>query len=324
MRILVVGAGATGGYFGAKLALAGRDVTFLVRPGRAAVLRERGLRITGHGEAVTVAPALVTADRIDSPYDLILLSVKATALDSALEDIMPAVGPGTAIVPFLNGMAHLDALNARFGKDRVLGGVVFVMTALDDNGDIVRLGPMESVGFGEQDGSDSARVHAIHTALGEAGFATPVFDDVIGEMWSKWVFISSIGALTCLMRGPVGDIVAVPGGADLGPAIVAEAAAVAAAAGYPVAEDRLASLRATVTAPGSPTTSSMYRDLVSGVPTEHEQILGDLTSRARGLGVATPVLELAAMSLRVHEHRTSARRPDPLPTPPTGPGSATP
>jgi 2-dehydropantoate 2-reductase len=304
VRILVVGAGATGGYFGARLAMADRDVTFLVRPRRAAELSERGLRITGQGEDVVLRPKLVTADRLTTPYDLILLSVKATALDAALADITPAVGPDTTIVPFLNGMAHLDALNARFGKDRVLGGVVFVMTVLDENGDVVRLAPPRLVGFGEQDGTRSARLREVAAALGDAGFDTPVFDDVIGEMWSKWVFISSIGALTCLMRAPIGDVVAAPGGDGLGPAIVAEGASVAAAAGYPVPEDRLASLRATVTEPGSPTSSSMYRDLVAGAPTEHEHVLGDLVARARELSVATPMLDLATMSLRVHQRRT--------------------
>jgi 2-dehydropantoate 2-reductase len=267
-------------------------------------LTERGLRITGQGEDIVLRPNLVTADRLTTPYDLILLSVKATALAAALDDITPAVGPDTTILPFLNGMAHLDACNARFGKDRVIGGVVFVMTALDEDGDIQRLAPMQSVGFGEQDGTRSARLREVAATLGDAGFDTPVYDDVIGEMWSKWVFISSIGALTCLMRAPVGDIAAVPGGADLGPAIVAEGAAVAAAAGYAVPEDRLAGLRATVSQPGSPTTSSMYRDLTTGVPTEHEHVLGDLVARARELSVATPLLDLATMSLRVNEHKT--------------------
>lgn len=305
MRILVVGAGATGGYFGGLLASAGRDVTFLVRPARAAALRDRGLRITGLGEDRTLEPKLVTAAELTAPYDLILLSVKATGLAAALDDVAPAVGPDTTIVPFLNGMAHLDALNDRFGAAKVLGGVVFVFTTLDEQGDIVRLGPVHSVGVGEQDGTETTRLRDVHAALSGAGFDTPVHPDVLAQMWSKWVFISGIGALTCLMRGTVGDIVAVPGGADLGPAIVAEAAAIAAAAGYPVPDDRLATLRGTVTEPGSPIVSSMYRDLMNGSPTEVEHILGDLVSRARALSVATPLLDLATMHLRVAGHRIS-------------------
>lgn len=310
MRILVAGAGATGGYFGARLALAGRDVTFLVRPKRAAALRERGLRITGVGDDLAVDPKLVTASDLTAPYDLILLSVKATGLDAALDDITPAVGPDTTIVPFLNGLAHVDTLNARFGKEKVLGGVVFVTTTLNDEGDIVRLGPWQSIGVGEQDGTATTRLRDILTELGGAGFDALTYDDVIGEMWHKWVFITSIGALTCLMRGSVGDVVAVPGGAELGPAIVAEGASIAAAAGHPVPGERLAGIRGNVTQEGSPATSSMYRDLVAGVPTEVEHVFGDLVGRARELSVPTPLLDLATMHLRVHEKRIRSARQD--------------
>lgn len=155
MKILVVGAGATGGYFGALLARAGQDVTFLVRPARAAVLRERGLRVVGRDEEWVLTPRLVTADELTGPYDLVLLSVKSTGLDRAVEDIAPAVGPDTAVVPLLNGLAHIDALNTRFGAAAVLGGVAKVVTALDDSGDIRRLAPLAHLAFGEQDGTVS-------------------------------------------------------------------------------------------------------------------------------------------------------------------------
>lgn len=306
MRILVVGAGATGGFFGAKLAMAGRDVTFLVRKGRADTLRERGLRILDLGEDQVITPNLVTAEALATTYDLILLSVKATALPQAIEDMAPAVGPTTTIVPFLNGMAHLDTLNARFGAARVLGGVVMVATTVNGDGDIARLSPLGSITVGEQDGRPSDRVRRVADALGGAGFDFAVVDDVIGAMWSKWVFITTVGAVTCLMRGAVGDVVAVPGGADLGPALAAEGAAIAAAAGFPVPDGQLSFVTATVTAAGSPATSSTYRDLVAGLPTEGEHLYGDLVARARALSVPTPLLDLATMHLRVHEHRLAS------------------
>jgi 2-dehydropantoate 2-reductase len=305
MRILVVGAGATGGYFGALLAMAGREVIFLVRPRRAAALRERGLRIIDGGEEQRIEPQLVTAAELTSPYDLVLLSVKATALAATMDDMAAAIGPNTSIVPFLNGMAHIDALNARFGAAAVLGGAIVVSTTLNEDGDIVRLAPLASLAVGEQDGSTTPRLGEIETALGGAGFEFAVHTDIAAQMWAKWVFISTVSALTCLMRGPVGDIVAVPGGTDLGPAILAEAAAIAEAAGFPVPAERLAGVRATVTEAGSPTTSSLYRDLVAGRPTEVEQILGDLVARARVLSVATPLLDLATMHLRVHQRRSA-------------------
>ncbi|MEV6549095.1 ketopantoate reductase family protein [Streptomyces sp. NPDC051597] len=308
MKILVVGAGATGGYFGALLARAGRDVTFLVRPRRAAVLRERGLRLTGSGEDEVLTPRLVTADEITGPYDLVLLSVKSTALEQAVEDLAPAVGPGTAIVPLLNGIRHLDVLNGRFGKEAVLGGVAKVITTLNDEGDIVRLAPLAVLVLGEQDGGTSARTEEIRAVLAGAGIDASVSPDILAAMWHKWVFITTLSTVTCLMRGEVGDVVAVPGGAGIGPAVLAEGAAVAAAAGFPVPGSEREFTTSLVTQAGSTFASSMYRDLVSGSPTEVEHVFGDLTARARALAVPTPLLDLATAHLRVHQHRVEAGR----------------
>ncbi|MFH8575283.1 ketopantoate reductase family protein [Streptomyces zaomyceticus] len=309
MRILVVGAGATGGYFGALLARAGQDVTFLVRPARAEALRERGLRIVGRDEAWVLTPRLVTADVLDGPYDLVLLSVKSTGLDGAIEDIAPAVGPDTVVVPLLNGLAHMDALNARFGSASVLGGVAKVVTTLDDAGDIRRLAPLAHLTLGEQEGADTARAARIRAVLEEAGIASPEPAHAVTAMWHKWVFITTLGAVTSLMRGTVGDVYDAPGGPELGPAVLDEAAAVAAAAGHPVPAAERAATLAVVSVPGSPMVPSLYRDLAAGRPTEVEHLFGDLTDRARSLGVATPLLDLATLHLRVHQRRVTAGKP---------------
>ncbi|MFI9207905.1 ketopantoate reductase family protein [Streptomyces sp. NPDC053253] len=303
MKILVVGAGATGGYFGALLARSGQDVTFLVRPARAAALRERGLRVVGRDEEWVLTPRLVTAAELTGPYDLVLLSVKSTGLDRAVEDIAPAVGPDTAVVPLLNGLAHIDVLNARFGASAVLGGVAKVVTTLDDSGDIRRLAPLAHLAFGEQDGTVSARVEKIRAVFDASGIDAPVPDRVMTAMWHKWVFITTFGAVTSLMRGTVGDVYDTPGGPALGPAVLDEAAAVAAAAGHPVPEAERAATLAVVSASGSPMVPSLYRDLTAGHPTEVEHLFGDLTDRARTLGVATPLLDLATLHLRVHQRR---------------------
>lgn len=306
MRILTVGAGATGGYFGARLARAGRDVTFLVRPRRAEALRARGLRVTGPGEEeIVLTPRLVTADTLAGTYDLVLLSVKSTGLEAAVRDLAPAVGPGTAIVPLLNGMAHLDRLADRFGEAAVLGGVAKVVTTLNEHGDIVRLAPPVVLLTGERDGRPSARVDAVRGVLAGAGIDTPEVPGIVGAMWHKWVFITTLVAATSLARGAVGEINAVPGGTEFGRAVLAEAAAVSAAAGYPVPESELAFTARTLAAPDSPLTPSMYRDLVAGHPTEVEHVLGDLAARARALAVATPLLDLAALQLRVHQRRVA-------------------
>jgi 2-dehydropantoate 2-reductase len=302
MTILVVGAGATGGFFGERLSRAGREVTFLVRPYRAEALRARGLRVVGLGQEERVDPKVVTADEIDHTYDVVLLTVKATGLAQALDDLAPAVGAHTRIVPFLNGMAHLDRLIGRFGAEAVFGGVVMVATQLNAAGDVVQLSPMASIETGPLKGPDE-RLDEVAGQLGDAGFDFTVTDDILGAMWRKWVMIATLGALTCLLRAPVGDIVASRGGADAAREILAEAASVAASAGHPVPKPRLDAIAGMVTEPGSQLASSMYRDLNETAGTEVEQILGDLVDRAHRDGLATPMLDLATLHLRVYEHR---------------------
>jgi 2-dehydropantoate 2-reductase len=308
MTILVVGAGATGGYFGARLAQAGRDVSFLVRPRRAEQLRERGLRIVGQGADQVVTPRLVTTDQLAGHADVVLVAVKVTALEAAVADFAPAVGPRTLVIPFLNGMSHLATLNGRFGEQAVLGGVVLVATQLSDEGDIVQLAPSASLQIGAQDRSRTDRLQAAYDQLSGAGFDLSISDDIVAGMWHKWVFIATVGALTCLMRGTVGEIVAVPGGRGLGPAILAEASAVSAAAGYPVPVPATAATTQAITQDGSPLTSSMSRDLADGRPVEVEPVLADLASRGSALGVPTPLLDLATMHLRVYNRKLDGAR----------------
>jgi len=304
----VVGAGATGGYFGARLQEAGRDVTFLVRPRRADVLRERGLRISGLGAETVLTPRLVTAPGLDTGYDLVFVSVKAMALPAAIEDMSRAVGTETTVVPFLNGMAHMDALNDAFGPEAVLGAAARVITTVADNGDIVQLAPLADMVIGEQEGGVSERVRGIEYVLSGAGFEVAVSSDIRTAMWHKWVFISTLGALNTLVRGSVGEAVAAEGGDQLGPAIAAEAATVSAAAGHPLPGHTMRNIVAFMTRPGSTDTASLYRDLVAGRPTEAEQIFGDLTARARVLGVPTPLLDLATLSLRVSDTRLAHQK----------------
>lgn len=308
MKILVVGAGATGGYFGARLVRAGRDVTFLVRAERAGRLARRGLRITGLGEQTVVTPRLVRAGDIDAPYDVILLSVKATGLEQALDDIAPAVGPDSLIVPVLNGIRHIEALAARFGEAAVLGGVAMVSTTLDAEGDIVRLADVQSLRYGARTARAPGRLTELHRTLSDAGFATGLSDDIDGEMWAKWVFIAAVGAVTCLMRGSVGEVEAVPGGTAFAEGVVDECASVAAAAGHPVPATDLERTRATVTTAGSPATSSLYRDVTEGRGAEVEHILGDLVARAQRFGLAVPLLDLSTMHLRVYQNRVEDAR----------------
>src|SRR5215207_2580797 len=166
MRFLVVGAGATGGYFGGRLLEAGRDVTFLVRPARAQRLAAAGLTIASPAGDVSLRPpSPVLAAELRAPFDAVLLSSKAYDLGDAIDSFAPAVGPDTAVVPLLNGMRHLDTLDARFGAGRVLGGSCFISTRLDEGGHIAHVSDIHRLTFGERAGGRSPRVESLAAAL---------------------------------------------------------------------------------------------------------------------------------------------------------------
>jgi 2-dehydropantoate 2-reductase len=306
MRVLVVGAGSTGGYFGGRLAHAGRDVTFLVRPARAGQLRRDGLHIVSpHGD-LTVTPHLVTADAIGGPYDFVLLTVKAFALDAAIADVAGAIGPDTMIVPVLNGMRHIETLVARFGDAAVLGGIAFISTTMDDAGRIVHLGKPHDLTYGERAGGTSERVAALDATMQGAGFTARVSERIIPEMWEKWITLASLGGINCLMHGSIGDVVAASGGAAFATAFVDECVTAASAGGAQPAPVFVEKIRTMMTTPGSPFTSSMYRDLQAGSDVEADQIIGDLFARGTAGGATLPLLGAAYTSLKVYQAQRSA------------------
>lgn len=300
MRILVIGAGAVGGYFGGRLAAAGRDVTFLVRAGRAEQLRRTGLQIKSTQGDVTIQPKLMLAAEIDDPFDLIILSTKAYSLDAAIDDFAPAIGPQTAILPLLNGMRHVDTLVARFGEAAVLGGTTRIVADLDSEGIVHQLGTWHDFTCGERDKSLSPRIQGIDATLRDCGFPTTLSPDILSAMWSKWVLLSSMAAITCLLRGSVGEVVAVPGGLETVHALIAESSAIATANGYPQTQEFLAQHTARMTQPGSSLTASMFRDLQKGAPVEVEHILGDFLARGQAHGVETPLLRAAYVQLSIY------------------------
>ena len=306
MKILIVGAGSTGGYFGARLTQAGRDVTFLVRPARAAALRERGLQVLSPRGNFSIVPKLVLASEIDKPFDIVLVTVKAFGLPAAIEDFAAAVGPETMILPVLNGMKHVDDLQARFGPERVVGGVCRVSTMLDAQGRIVHLAPLHELVYGELDGRSTARIEALHAFMSDAGFDAHLSAHIAQDLWNKWMLLATLGGICALARGNIGEIVASDGGVDFVRAFLAEATAVATAAGFAPSAPALEFILGVLTAPGSPMTSSMYRDLVAGDRVEADQILGDLRARARLAGVATPLVSAAFIQLDIYQRRRAA------------------
>lgn len=301
MRILVVGAGAIGGYFGGRLLAAGQDVTFLVRPRRAAQLAETGLVIHSSRGDLQQPVHTVQADALDTRYDLVLLSCKSFDLADAIESFAPAVGPDTMILPLLNGMAHLDQLEARFGPRAVLGGQCAISLTLDDNGHVRHLGEMQALTFGERDGGVTPRVEAVAAAFANANAGARLSQAILRDMWEKWVFIAAIAGITCLMRAPIGDIVAA-GGSDMAVSLFDEAAGIATRQGVAPRPEAIQRGHAMLTTPGSLFTASMLRDVERGARTEAEHILGDLLARGGEPAVGS-VLHSAVVHLRAYEAR---------------------
>jgi 2-dehydropantoate 2-reductase len=312
MRILIVGAGAIGGYFGGRLLEAGVDVTFLVRPRRAAELALSGLIIKSpKGEAILKKPPTVRAEDLRDPYDLILLSCKAYDLDDAIVSFAPAVGPKTSILPLLNGMRHLEVLENRFERDRVLGGQCLIAVTLDEHRQIVHLNNTHELSFGERDAPSSDRVRAIAEEMASAAFDTRLSDQIVQEMWEKWVFLTALAGSTCLMRAAIGDIIQAPNGSHIVLDLLEECAAVAQANGHQPRAANMQRSRAALTATGSPLTASMLRDIERGAPVEADHIVGDLIRRGTQTDARVSdltLLRVAYASLKAYEARENRLR----------------
>ena len=308
MRILVLGAGAVGGYFGGRLAEAGKDVTFLVRGTRAAALAQHGLKVISPLGDFQVPVKVATADRVGGPYDLVVLTAKHYDLDAAIAAIRPGVDAGTAVLPLLNGLMHLDRLDAAFGAERVFGGVAYVGAVLQPDGSIRHVNRLSGIAFGERQGGITERAKAIEQLFASTPVSAPANDNIMLEMWEKFVFISAMAGMNCLMRGNIGEIIATRDGEALMLEALAECQRVAEAAGCSPRSQSRERVQAILTERGGINSASMRQDLEAGRRTEADAILGDMLRRADGFGINTPVLRAAYCHLQVHENRLAARQ----------------
>jgi len=310
MRILVLGAGAIGGYFGGRLLQAGADASFLVRERRAGQLRENGLVVRSpHGDFTLPARALL-GSQIDAPFDLVVLTCKAYDLEGAIEAIGPAVGASTCVLPLLNGIAHIERLTAAFGPPRVAGGSCAIPATLTADGEVVQLGTFHSIVFGRLPGTSpdaQPKLEALRALYATTPVPVELSEDMTTALWEKFVGLASLAAMTCLMRAPVGAIL----DSDDGPALMAEAFDVcrrtAEAAGSPPRPAAVDRFRAMLGDRASTLTASMLRDLESGGRTEGEHIVGDMLRRARAAGIEPGPLRAAWCHLQAAE-RLRARK----------------
>lgn len=305
MKILIVGAGALGGYFGGRLLQAGRDVTFLVRENRAKQLASTGGLVIRSplGDATIANPPLMMADQITTHYDVVIVCCKGYALDECMESIAPAVGPDTLLLPVLNGMRHLDKLIERFGGNHVLGGRCTIFADMDSHGRIIHENDIQIFSFGELDGTITPRVSQVEEALSGAGFKAILCQDIMQEMWEKWVMIVSMAGTNCLMRAPVCDVVAAEA-ERVALAINRECSLIAALNGHAPRAEAAEMARKFLTNPKLAQAASMLKDVEKGRRTEVEHVVGDLLARVPGdYRQFFPVLAIVYSHLRTYEAR---------------------
>ena len=301
MRILILGAGGIGGYYGGRLAAAGVDVTFLVRPRRAALLAAHGLVLKSPLGDLTQQVKTVTADTVRPGYDAIIMSCKAYDLEDAIAAIRPA-SEGALILPQLNGMAHLDRLDAEFGRDRVLGGVAGIAVTLTADGEVHHLNKLATFVTGPRSPAAEAKCAALAVELAKGGFDFRNSADIVQDMWEKWVFLCSLAAMCCLLRGNVGQIVrSSAGGAGLMLAMVEDCAAAAAAAGHAPRDAHRANTSKQLSDPNGAWEASMLRDIRAGNPVEADHVAGDMLARARAAGRDAALLQAAYAHLKIYQ-----------------------
>lgn len=305
MRYLILGAGALGGYFGGMLLKGGADVTFLVRPRRAAQLRRDGLIVkTQDGGELRTQVRTALEGELAGQYDVVLLCCKAYDLDSAMDAIAAAVGPETTILPLLNGVRHLEVLASRFGRRAVLGGLTVINAALLADGAIQQSQVRVNItAIGELDGSASARSLDIKTSLETGGIIVQVSDNITAMMWEKFYGFVCSATVATLCRSRSGSIARAPDGSAFVSAVIDECARVVTELGHPpiASLDSGGQLKALFAQPGLNYGPSILIDMEDGRATEGEHTIGDMAERAARAGISAPLLTAALCNLQAYE-----------------------
>lgn len=301
MRTLILGAGAIGGYMGARLIESGGDVTLLARGNRLAHLQRDGLIVESPLCNVSVPAPVDTSRLTREPPHLIVIACKAPALESALSAISPFVGDGTRLLPILNGVAHLDVLRRRFPGAIVLGGLTHGALTLRADGVIAHLSPFFSVTVGLAPRGRDAVADDFVQLFSSDGAAARASGHILQDMWNKFVFLTTLAAATCLMRSSVGTILATNDGRAIMSELLDECRTVARAEGFEPDAAAMAPYAQSLMETGSPLTASMLRDINNGFHTEADHIVGDMLKRARKHSIPAPILRLAYTHLQCHE-----------------------
>lgn len=301
MKILIVGAGAIGGYFGGRLLEKGEDVTFLVRARRKEKLESTGLNIQSVNGDCRLTPQLITKDHEPEVYDVVLLSTKSYQLAGAIEDMRPFVGEKTMVLPLLNGISHVDQLIEAFGEQSVIGGLCFVEATLDEEGTIVQASPMNQLVYGERSGEKTDRINRLKESFDGTKADFVLSDNIEQEMWHKYLFITALSGITTLFEQPIGPIRELESGQRTIAALLKELETVMEAIGAPIKSGVSGKLLEKMNSMGEGMKSSMQRDAEKSQPIEADHLQGYLLEKANEQGIAVPVLEAIYTKLKLYE-----------------------
>ena len=308
MRILVMAAGAVGGYFGSLLARAGNDVLFIARGDNLEAIGQHGLRVKSVTSGSFIVP-VAASDRIDSSWtaDLVLFCVKGYQNAVAIETIRPAVGKSTAVLTLQNGLGSGDELAEGIGADHVLLGAAYVDAAHPAPGVYEEHGGACRIVFAELDGTASARCSKLAGTFADSGIECEVADDIQQALWNKLVYICGLSGMTCITRSRFAEVMDTPETAELTLAVVREVAAVGTAVGVNLGDDVVERTMSILRGDKDHLLSSMHADLMAGRPLEVGNLNGRVSQLGRDYGVPTPVNDLIAACLTPAHNRAVVR-----------------
>jgi 2-dehydropantoate 2-reductase len=301
LKVLVLGAGALGGYYGSRLIQAGADVTFLVRPARAEHLQSAGLSVKSTLGSFDAKVKTLLAGQTSETFDVVLLACKAYDLADAMTSIAPHIGPGTGIIPLLNGYGAYESLDSRFGREHVLGGVSYIATTLAEDGKIVHLNDADKLVIGARHDGQRELAESLFSVFQQSKGIRTLSTDIEQDLWEKWVMLATGAAVTCLMRASISQIMATTDGKAIVERALEECTAVATQAGRRPREQAAAATRGLLFDPKSPWKASMQRDIERGLKRiEADAIVGDMLQRAVRGGTKHDVLTLAYCHLQAY------------------------
>lgn len=301
MRIAIIGAGGVGGYFGARWALAGEDVTFIARGQHLAAMQNEGLRVLSPNGDLHLKPAQATDDAATvGVADLVVIATKLWSTDEAIATAAPMMGPGSAVVSFQNGVEAVDKLIAAFGRERVLGGVANIAALIEAPGVIRHNGAMAMLQFGELDGRRTERVLALEAACKRAGIDARVPNSISEAIWQKFVFLASLSAMTTLTRLPLGPLREDPDTRALFESLAEEVVDIARARGVKLADGTVEAMLQRLDSLPPEMVASMLGDLQRGNRLELPWLSGAVAKLGRELRVPTPSHEFVYAALKLH------------------------